>query len=128
LSPESINYLDVAERQLAQAERALKAELFEMAAREAYLVALSATRAIIFEKTGNAPKTHSGARTQLSKLIRDGLAIDAAFMSFLASGFEIKSDVDYGPVTPIRKESAEHAIAKARQFLVAAKAVLVNRR
>ena len=40
MSPETINYFEVAERQLAQAERALDAELHEFAARESYLAAL----------------------------------------------------------------------------------------
>lgn len=126
MSPESINYLDVAERQLAQAERALEARLFEFATREAYLTALSAARAIIFERTGNVPKTHSGARSQLTRLKREGLVLDPQFLSFLATGFEVKSDLDYGPVTPVEREAAERAVATARHFVTAARTVLAR--
>ena len=126
MSPETINYFAVAEKQLAQAERALAAELYEFAAREAYLTALSAARAIIFEKTGDAPKTHSGARSQLTMLQRSGLPIDPLFVTFLATGFELKSDLDYGPVTPVDKDAAEKALSLARAFVKAARAVLAR--
>ncbi|HLY04202.1 MAG TPA: HEPN domain-containing protein [Rhizomicrobium sp.] len=126
MSPETVNYFVVAEKQLAQAERALDAGLYEFAARESYLTALSAARAIIFEKTGDAPKTHSGARSQLTLLQRGGLDIDPSFLAFLATGFELKSDLDYGPVTPVDKSVAERALSVARAFVKTARSVLAR--
>lgn len=66
MSPETVNYLEVAQIQLLQAQRALNADLYEFAARKSYLAALSAARAIVFEKSGKATKTHSGPRSELA--------------------------------------------------------------
>jgi uncharacterized protein (UPF0332 family) len=127
LSPEAVNYLEVARRQLGRAERALIADLYESAARDAYMAALSAARAIIFEKTGNAPKTHSGARSLLGKLRHDGLALSETFLSFLATGFDLKSDLDYGPATPVQGPTAEQAVATAREIVISAEQILADR-
>ncbi len=123
MSPEAVNFLDVAERQLVEAEAALAADLYRFAAREAYNVALSATRAIIFEKTHDVPKTHSGARNQLSKPVHAGLGLPDGLLQYLASGYELKSDLDYGPVSPVSKAEAEKSVDAARAFLVAARAI-----
>ncbi len=117
MSPESTDYLGVAEKQLFDAERALNSELHEAAARSSYMAALSAARAVIFEKTGNAPKTHSGARAQLGNLKNSGIAIHVSFVPYLAKGYETKSDLDYGPYTPVPKEVAESAVAVARELV-----------
>ncbi|HEY3777059.1 MAG TPA: HEPN domain-containing protein [Rhizomicrobium sp.] len=114
----------MAEKQILQARRALNADLYEFAARESYLAALSAARAIIFEKTGNAPKTHSGARSELARLRYEGLEVGETFLSYLATGFEMKSDLDYGPVTPVQRQEAEQAFATAHSCVAAAKAIL----
>jgi len=123
LSPESVDYFGSAERILADAEIILQAGRNEVAAREAYSVMLQATRAIIFEKTGQAPKTHSGARSELSRLIREGLTFDGHLAGLLATGFDTKADVDYGPRTAISQEVAERAVEDARTFLAAARKV-----
>jgi uncharacterized protein (UPF0332 family) len=128
LSPETVNYLEVAQKQLLQAQRALNADLYEFAARESYLAALSAARAISFEKSGNAPKTHSGARSELARLRYEGLQLDEKFLSFLATGFEMKSDLDYGPVTPVQRQEAGQSLATARACVSVAKAILSDRK
>ncbi len=96
----------------------------EVAAREAYMAGLNAARAIIFELTGEAPKTHSGARKQLSRLVHEGLSLDPECLRFLATGFDQKTDADYGPRTPLSHDVAEAAVANARRFLAAARRVL----
>jgi uncharacterized protein (UPF0332 family) len=94
-----------------------------IAARLAYDVALSSARVIIFEKTRQAPKTHSGVRTQLAKLEHEGLPLEDGLRKFLADGFEAKIDFDYGPFSPVSKEEAEIAMAGARDFLAAARKI-----
>jgi uncharacterized protein (UPF0332 family) len=123
MSPEAVDYFETAKLQLQEAEEVLAAGLYRVAARLAYDVALSSARAIIFEKTQQAPKTHSGVRNQLAKLEHEGLPLEDGLLKFLADGFEIKVDFDYGPFTPSSKEKAEHALARARAFLAAARAV-----
>ena len=48
MSPEAVNYIGIAEAMLDRARRSILAEIYEDAARNAYLTALNATRAIIF--------------------------------------------------------------------------------
>jgi uncharacterized protein (UPF0332 family) len=122
VSPESVNYFETAQLQLREAEDVMADGHHRVAARLAYDVALSSARAIIFEKTHQAPKTHSGVRNQLSKLVHEGLPLEDGLLKFLADGFETKVDFDYGPFSPISKEDAEHALARARAFLAAAQA------
>ena len=124
MSPESIDYIGTAELILSEAQELLEEGHNAVAAREAYLASLSAARAIIFEKTGDAPKTHSGTRAMLAKLIHDGLALDTKLLKFLADGFEMKNDSDYGSRTPLPDDEAERALETAQDFLAAAKRIL----
>jgi uncharacterized protein (UPF0332 family) len=123
MSPEAVDYLSIAQEHLQMAEDALAAGLYRHCVRDTYLVGLSAARAIVFDMTASAPKTHSGTRNQLSKLIHDGLKLDEEYLQFLAVGFEMKADLDYGPVTPVDRSTAEAALNTARRFLAAAKAL-----
>jgi uncharacterized protein (UPF0332 family) len=124
VSPESVDYLGTAERILREAQVLLRESHNELASREAYLAALNAARAVIFELTGDAPKTHSGTRALLSKLVHEGLPLDSECMRFLATGFDQKTDVDYGPRTPLSDEAAQSSLETAERFLLAARQVL----
>ena len=124
MSPESVDYLGTAARILQEAEVLLEEGHNEVASREAYLAALNTARAIVFELTGDAPKTYSGARTLISKLVHEGLALDAEYVRFLGTGVDQKTDADYGPRTPLSDEAAQASLATAKRFLAAAKLVL----
>ncbi len=123
MSPEAVNFFETAKLQLQEAEDVLADGHYRIAARVAYDVALSSARAIIFEKTTQAPRAHLGTRTHLAKLVHEGLPLDSGLLKFLADGYEIKSNFDYGPFNPVSKSDAEDAVAKARAFLTAARAV-----
>jgi uncharacterized protein (UPF0332 family) len=124
VSPESVNYMSVAEAAYERAKRSFDAAIFENAARDSYNAALNAARAVIFEKTGVAPKTHSGARARFFELIHDGLPFDAVLAQFLREGFEIKQSVDYGPeVANVSRDQAADYLRRTRAFIAAAKAV-----
>ena len=122
MSPEAVNYMSVAEYHLERAERALMAELFEDAARHAYLVGLNAARGMIFEKTATAPKSHSGTGTMLHQLIHGGLAFPRELTLLLSKGFETKQNADYGPPLFVTSDEAQDFLERARAFLAAAKA------
>lgn len=124
MSPESTDYMGVADWSLNEARGILAAGHFEIAAREAYSAALAAARAIIYEKTGKAIKTHSGVRSQLHKLIFEGLPFSAELAKFLSDGFEVKLGVDYGPVQRMHRAEAETHVERAASFLAAAKTIL----
>ena len=95
-----------------------------MAARDAYIAALNAARAVVFEKTEIAVKTHAGARAKLFKLIHSGMEFDEALAKFLSEGFDTKQGLDYGPeIVLVDRSKAESYIARAAAFIAAARKV-----
>jgi uncharacterized protein (UPF0332 family) len=124
LKPSSARYLDTAERKLADATGIFAAGFYEVAAREAYLAALSAARALIFEMTGKVAKTHTGVRTIFLKLVHEGMPFDRNVADFLAEGFELKTTVDYGDSSEVRPGSAADAISAAGAFVTAVRAAV----
>jgi uncharacterized protein (UPF0332 family) len=124
MSPESVNYLAIAESLLERAQRAFLAEIYEDAARGAYTTALNAARAIIFEKAGLAVKSHSGARAKLHELVRGGLEFNPDLLAFLSDGFNTKQGVDYGdgPLF-VDRTTAESYLARAEAFVAEARRV-----
>ena len=124
MSPEAVNYMAIAEAHIDRAERNFLGEVYEDTARNAYTAALNAARAVIFDKLAIAPKTHTGTRTKFLELVHDGLAFDAELAGFLASGFETKQGIDYGPdLIFVSRGDARDYLDRARAFLAAAKAV-----
>ena len=123
MSPEAVDYMSVAESALDRAHRAFLAEIYEDAARNAYTSALNAARAIIFDKTGLAVKSHSGTRAKLHELVWKGLAFDKTLVDFLAKAFELRQRVEYGPPTFVQRAEAAEYLERANAFLAAAKAV-----
>jgi uncharacterized protein len=125
MSPEAVDYLAKAERFLSLAQRGLKFAMHESAARDAYLCALNAARAIVFDKTGVASKTHSGTRSQFYHVIEQGLRFDPQLGDFLREAFEIKQRVDYELVPEdIDHETAVSFVERAGKFLAMANAAL----
>jgi uncharacterized protein (UPF0332 family) len=124
MSPEAVDYLSTAEAMLERAERNFAAEIYEDAARNAYLAALNAARAVVFDKTTMAPKTHSGTRAKFHDLVREGMAFEHNLVKFLSDGFETKQGVDYGPeVVHVSRDRAEDHLRRATAFIAAAKKV-----
>ncbi len=124
MSPEAVNYMSIAEAAVQRAQRAWLAELYENTARDAYSAALNAARGVVFEKSGIAPKTHSGTRAKFFELIHHGMAFDPELAQFLREGFEVKQGIDYGPeLTFVTRTQAEEYLIRAKAFLAAARAI-----
>lgn len=124
MSPEAVDYLHIANIALERARRAFATENYEDAARNAYLAALNATRALIFDKTSLAVKSHSGARSKLYELLHNGLPFDGEIAKFLQDGFNTKQGVDYGegPLF-VDRVTAETYLERARSFIAEARRV-----
>jgi uncharacterized protein (UPF0332 family) len=124
MSPEAVDYLAITELSLERARSTFLSGHYEDAARNAYLAALNATRALIFEKTGLVVKSHSGARTKLHELIHDGTPFDGEIARFLQDGFNTKQGVDYGegPLF-VDRTTAESYLARAEAFVAEARRV-----
>lgn len=124
MSPECTDFIGIAEAILERAQRAFLAEIYETAARDAYIAVLNAARAVIFEKTELAIKTHTGARTKLFELIHNGLEFDKELATFLSEGFDTKQGLDYGPqVFFVDRETAEAYLLRATAFIAEARRV-----
>jgi uncharacterized protein (UPF0332 family) len=124
MSPEAVDYLAITELSLKRARSTFLSGHYEDAARNAYLAALNATRALIFEKTGLAVKSHSGARSKLYELMHNGLPFDGEIAEFLQDGFDTKQGVDYGdgPLF-VDRATAESYLARAEAFVAEARRV-----
>jgi Uncharacterized conserved protein related to C-terminal domain of eukaryotic chaperone, SACSIN len=124
MSPEAVDYLAITKLSLERARSTFASGHYEDAARNAYLAALNATRALIFEKAGLAVKSHSGARSKLYELIHSGLPFDPGVAEFLQDGFDTKQGVDYGD-GPLFVDcaTAESYLARAEAFVAEARRV-----
>jgi uncharacterized protein (UPF0332 family) len=124
MSPECTDYFGIADTILDRAERAFLAEIYETAARDAYISVLNAARAVIFEKCEIAVKTHTGARTKLFELIHSGLPFDYDVANFMNDGFNTKQGVDYGDGPWfVDRATAQSYIERARAFIAEARRV-----
>jgi uncharacterized protein (UPF0332 family) len=123
MSPEAVNYMTIAEAAYERAMRSFDAEIYENAARDSYTAVLNAARAVIFDKTATAPKTHSGTRSKFFELVHEGMPFDAELAQFLREGFETKQGIDYGPdLVSVSREQAEEYLNRAAAFIAAAEA------
>lgn len=117
MTPEAADYLRHSKISLATAQKALSAEIFTIAAREAYIAALNAARAAIFEKRTIASKSHSGTRSLLHQLVRDGLNIDRRTLDVMSEGFDVKTNNDYGPYEDVDADTATDIVRRAEVLI-----------
>jgi uncharacterized protein (UPF0332 family) len=123
MSPEAVNYMGIAQALFERGERNFLVEIYEDAAKNAYAAVLNAARAVVFDKLGVAPKTHSGTRTKFFELVHGGLDFDRNVANLLLDGFETKQGIDYGPeITFVSRVQAEDYLRRAERFLAAARA------
>ena len=71
MKPEAAAFLDKAHELLERASTLLAAGFLEDAGRAAYLAGYHAAQALIFERSGRSPKTHSGERCRFSAATRE---------------------------------------------------------
>lgn len=91
------------------------------AAREAYLAALIAARAFIFEQREMTSKTHSGTHALFSELAVRTRLVHADIVDILNRGFRVKTEVDYEPVEPPNASIARKILDQAHHFLAEVK-------
>jgi uncharacterized protein (UPF0332 family) len=90
VTPEIGDYLAKARHALAEARAVMGIGLADAAGRAAYLAAYHAAQAYIFTGTGQTAKTHSGVRSEFSRLAKDDPRIDRSFLTFLAQAYTLK--------------------------------------
>jgi uncharacterized protein (UPF0332 family) len=113
-------FLEKAQELLNQADRMLEVGgLTEAAGRTAYLAGFHAAQGFIFESAGRIYKTHSGARTEFSRLLKDDPRVDDQLRGFLAMAYNLKEIADYetGPGSHVSAERARLTVEGARRFV-----------
>jgi uncharacterized protein (UPF0332 family) len=119
MTPEAGDYLAKARQLLEEARAVFAIHLLEAAGRAAYLAAYHAAQAFIFERTGKIAKTHSGVRSEFSRLAKNEPGIERRFLTFLAQAYILKETADYGmgPGAKVPPERAAAAIDTTACFI-----------
>ncbi len=119
MTPEAGDYLAKARELLEEARAVFAIHLLEAAGRSAYLAAYHAAQAFIFERTGKIAKTHSGVRSEFSRLAKNEPGIERRFLTFLAQAYTLKENADYGmgPSAKVPPERATAAIDTTACFI-----------
>ena len=94
MTPEAAAYLAMAREDLHEAGLIAALPLAKTATRSAYYAAFHAAEALIFERTGKIVKTHTGVRSEFSRLLMK--TADAALVQTLSKGYGFKDLADYG--------------------------------
>jgi uncharacterized protein (UPF0332 family) len=130
VTPEARLYLDKARQCLTNAEAILAIGLGNDAGRNAYLSAFQAAQAFIFESTGKVAKTHSGVRSEFSRLAKHEPRLGPEFSRFLAQAYTLKEVADYatGPDANVPLSRAAVAIETAARFLACVTGLLEDGR
>jgi uncharacterized protein (UPF0332 family) len=120
VKPESAEHLDRAGEYLTKARNLLDVLHYnDEAGRAAYLAALHAAQALIFERTGQVASSHGGVNSQFNLLTRGDPRVDAELRRFLPLAYDLKAVADYeaGPGSIVPLERVEAAILTARRFV-----------
>jgi uncharacterized protein (UPF0332 family) len=119
MKPQTGAFLDKARELLEQANTVIGVGLNEAAGRTAYLAALHAAQALIFENTDKVVSSHKSVQSQFWQLTKDEPRVDDELRAFLSRAYKFKriADYDTGPAAHITAETARNAIATARRFV-----------
>jgi len=106
MTPETKQFLDKAQRLLAEAEAMLGIGLNEAAGRTSYLAGFHAAQAYLSEKTGRTVKTHKGVHVEFQRLTRDDPHLAGDLRAFLSHAYNLKAIADYetGPGSEVTAE------------------------
>lgn len=127
--PESEDFLQIARMHFQDATDAQKDGRVRLAARAAYSASLNAARAILFEVTQTAPKTHNGTISKFHELIFKGALgpVDLTLATALSDDFDLKQDIDYWKGESVGPD-ADAQIEHARKLIDLAKSLIGHQR
>ncbi len=119
MKPQTGAFLDKAREFLDQADTVMGVGLNEAAGRTAYMAALHAAQALIFENISKVVTSHKGVQSEFWHLTKDEPRVDDELRAFLSRAYSFKRIADYeiGPASHISAETARNAIATARRFV-----------
>jgi uncharacterized protein (UPF0332 family) len=117
MRPESDQLMAKARKALDDGKAILAIQLWELAAREAYMAAFTAARAYLYETAGTVPKTHTGVRLLFGQAVQSDPALGRNLAQFLTTAYEFKDTADYSTTRTIAEVDARRAIAEAESFV-----------
>jgi len=127
MKPETRNLLAKAELRLEKAITILRAGVADSAGREAYVAALFAARALIFEERNVAPKTHDGSKTLFNDIAVRTHRLSDDLSTVLTDGYNIKFIVDYSAENIEPKDPAAY-VERAKDFIAAITRLIEDKR
>ena len=95
MTPEAAAFLTKSHELLRRAPELLALGFTDDAGRAAYLAGFHAAQALIFERNGRSPKTHSGVQSEFARWAKDEPNIDIEMRAFLGRAFNLKAIADY---------------------------------
>jgi uncharacterized protein (UPF0332 family) len=119
VKPQTGAFLEKARELLNQAITMMDVGLNEPAGRTAYLAALHAAQALIFENISKVVSSHRGVQSGFWLLTKDEPRVDDELRAFLSRAYRFKriADYDTGPGSHISAETARATVATARRFV-----------
>lgn len=128
MKPETADFLDKAREDLADGRKIAAIPLPKVAARCAYFAAFHAAEALIYELSGKIAKTHSGVRSEFSRLYRKLPGTEDWLPRFLGEAYVYKEISDYGSGKRAAASDAEarEAVETAKRFVDRITALLAS--
>lgn len=119
MKPQTSAFLEKSRELLERADTMLGVGLNEDAGRNAYLAALHAAQAFLFETHGRVFKKHASVQSEFGRLTKDNPHFDGELRAFLGRAYNLKAIADYetGPGSRISAEAAATAVQTARRFV-----------
>jgi uncharacterized protein (UPF0332 family) len=117
MKPESGRIPAKARKTLDDGKAVLAIQLWELAAREAYMAAFTAARAYLYETAGATPKTHAGVRLLFGKAVQSDPALGRDLAQFLTTAYEFKDTADYSTMRTVAEADARRAMTEAESFV-----------
>jgi uncharacterized protein (UPF0332 family) len=124
MKPETEAELGFAGKRLAAAQQALEREHWSEAGRAAYLAALTACRALVFEYLGKGPKSHLGVKALSHGLVRDRSMAAITHLGVLDTGYSVKTVADYGDPDEVSALTARGIVSDAGSLITEIETVL----
>jgi uncharacterized protein (UPF0332 family)/predicted nucleotidyltransferase len=112
------NSLNGARHRLNNARKALAAEIYDIAAREAYMAAFNAAQALIFDRRGTVPRTHRGTHSTFGEIMHDEKPAARDLSAFLAHAHKYKIAADDMHSDMTAQEEASQVIGKAETLVL----------
>lgn len=117
MKPETAALLARASADLEAARRIVAIRIPGVAAREAYMAAFHAAQAVLFERVGQVPKTHSGLHGAFGRVARAESGLGRDLGRIFAEAYEFKDIADYRIERTISNEAALEAIARSETMV-----------